>query len=247
MGVNSMNDAGRIGFLIKGNYNHTTTYDFLDVVYFGHSSYVAKKLTIGNEPAETSEYWQVLASTPSNAVTGVKGSEETAFRTGDVNLTPANIGALPSNGTAVSAQKLTKNAGTENIPIYFKDGVPSICQGSVARKKILFSGEITVSPSYTDGIYGVSNAEEYDLIDVLVDDSHIYFNFRNNLSFYPSWVTSGLSEISIITMNAYINVSKSGTGYVEFSLPIEHIISSNDISANGTEVTIHSAIGYIFH
>lgn len=242
-----MNDAGRIGFLIKGNYSNTTTYDFLDVVYFGHSSYVAKKLTLGNEPEENNEYWQILASTPGTAVTGVKGSEETVFRTGDVNLTPDNIGALPSNGTAVSAQKLTENAGAETIPIYFKNGVPSICQGSVARKKVLFDGEITVSTSYTDGIYGISNAEDYDLIDVLVDDSHIYFNFKNNLSFYPSWVNTGLSEIAITTMNAYINVSKSGTGYVEFSLPIEHIISSNDISTNGAEVTIRSAIGYIFH
>lgn len=33
-------------------------------------------------------------------VTGVKGNEESSYRTGDVNLTPANIGAIPigSNG-----------------------------------------------------------------------------------------------------------------------------------------------------
>ncbi len=94
-----MNNAGRIGFVPRGNYNRTTTYDFLDVVYFGHSSYVAKKLTIGNEPAENNEYWQILAMGPTQAVTGVKGAAEEQFRTGDVLLTPQDIGASESGHT----------------------------------------------------------------------------------------------------------------------------------------------------
>lgn len=56
-----MNNAGRIGFLIKGEYDEVATYDFLDVVFYGGASYVAKKLTIGNPPARNDEYWQVLA------------------------------------------------------------------------------------------------------------------------------------------------------------------------------------------
>lgn len=55
-------DAGRIGFLVKGEYQETETYRFLDVVYYNGSSYVAKKDTTGNRPAENSEYWQILAS-----------------------------------------------------------------------------------------------------------------------------------------------------------------------------------------
>lgn len=90
-----MNDAGRIGFVIRGDYSKTATYDFLDVVYYGNSSYVAKKLTIGNEPVDNNEYWQILAKTPASTVTGVKGAKETDFRTGNINLTPENIGATP--------------------------------------------------------------------------------------------------------------------------------------------------------
>ena len=63
-----MNDAGRIGFLIRGEYNNTETYDFLDVVYYGNSSYVAKKLTVGNPPADNNEYWQALAKVPGSTV-----------------------------------------------------------------------------------------------------------------------------------------------------------------------------------
>lgn len=56
-----MNNAGRIGFLIKGDYEEAAIYDFLDVVFYGGASYVAKKLTTGNAPERNNEYWQVLA------------------------------------------------------------------------------------------------------------------------------------------------------------------------------------------
>ena len=54
-------DAGRIGFLLRGDYSADATYGFLDVVYSGGASYVAKKETKGNPPSENSEYWQILA------------------------------------------------------------------------------------------------------------------------------------------------------------------------------------------
>lgn len=56
-----MRDAGRIGFVIRGDYTIEETYDFLDVVYYNNSSYVAKKKTTGNLPEENGEYWKILA------------------------------------------------------------------------------------------------------------------------------------------------------------------------------------------
>ena len=105
-----MNDAGRIGFLIRGEYNNTETYDFLDVVYYGNSSYVAKKLTVGNPPADNNEYWQALAKVPGSTVLGVKGNAESTYRTGNVNLTAANIGLGNVNNTADT----NKNVATAN-------------------------------------------------------------------------------------------------------------------------------------
>lgn len=110
-----MNNAGRIGFLVRGEYDSSATYDYLDVVLFGNSSYVAKKTTIGNEPAEDNEYWQILAKTPDSTVTGVKGNAEAEFRKGDINITPENIGALPSDGTAASAVKLSKSSTIDGV------------------------------------------------------------------------------------------------------------------------------------
>ena len=40
-------------------------------------------------------YWDVLAGTP---VTGVKGAKEAYYRRGNVNITPANIGAVAEGG-----------------------------------------------------------------------------------------------------------------------------------------------------
>ena len=109
-----MNDAGRIGFVTSGEYNNTQTYDFLDVVYYGNSSYVAKKLTVGNPPADNNEYWQALAKVPGSTVLGVKGNAESTYRTGNVNITAANIGALAADGNAVSATKATQD-GNGNV------------------------------------------------------------------------------------------------------------------------------------
>jgi len=44
--------------------------------------------------------WDVLAGTP---VTGVKGSAESAYRRGNVNITAENVGAIPAGGNAGSA------------------------------------------------------------------------------------------------------------------------------------------------
>lgn len=57
-----MNDAGRVGFVPKGDYDQAVAYDFLDLVYFEGSTYVAKKVTVGNTPETDNEYWHIFAA-----------------------------------------------------------------------------------------------------------------------------------------------------------------------------------------
>ena len=52
-----MNDAGRVMILPKGNYSATVQYDKLDSVTYNGSAWVATQSTIGNEPADDSDYW----------------------------------------------------------------------------------------------------------------------------------------------------------------------------------------------
>ena len=56
----------------------------------------------------TDRYWDVLAGTP---VTGVKGAKEVYYRRGNVNITPANIGAVAEGGN-ISDTTVTFNDTT---------------------------------------------------------------------------------------------------------------------------------------
>ena len=51
-----------------------------------------------------------------NTVTGIKGNSESAYRTGNVNLTPANIGALEPSGDASNIKvSFTQSSGRVNL------------------------------------------------------------------------------------------------------------------------------------
>lgn len=200
-----MNDAGRIGFVIKGNYSATETYDFLDVVYYNGSSYVAKKLTTGNTPQASDDYWQVMANANSTdisdetptftesatrtninsgekistlfgkikkwftdlkavafsgsyndlsdkpsipAAVAVKGDSETNYRTGNVNITKANIGLGNVPNVATNDQTPTFTQATTRANLTSGEKL-SISLGKISKffadlKTVAFSG------SYSD-------------------------------------------------------------------------------------------------
>ena len=76
--------------------------------------------------------------TGSNIVTAVKGSAETEYKTGNVNISPESIGLGKVNNTAdaeksvSSAAKLTVSAGSALQPIYFSNGKPASCTYKIA-------------------------------------------------------------------------------------------------------------------
>lgn len=56
----AFSDAGRIGFVIKGNYDATATYEFLDVVYSNNATYIARKVTTGDPVTDTTAWFCAL-------------------------------------------------------------------------------------------------------------------------------------------------------------------------------------------
>lgn len=104
MGADGMNDAGRVGFVIRGAYDSSASYDFLDVVYFGDSSYVAKKVTVGNEPTENNEYWQIFAK----AAQGPAGPQGVKGDTGPAGPAGSN-GATIYSGISAPGSSLGVN------------------------------------------------------------------------------------------------------------------------------------------
>lgn len=133
-----MNNAGRIGFLIKEEYDEAATYDFLDVVFYGGASYVAKKVTIGNPPVRNNEYWQILAEGGSLTTDG-DASDTTVLFDEAENRTNVNSG-----------DKLSTIAG--KIRKWFSDlsnGAGSTLLGSnLPEEKVLVSdasGKVSAS------------------------------------------------------------------------------------------------------
>lgn len=85
--------------------------------------------------------WDVLAGTP---VTGVKGNKETAYRTGNVNITPANIGALSTTGDASNTTN-TFSTASSRTNLTTKEKL-SVSLGKITKwfadlKSIAFSGK----------------------------------------------------------------------------------------------------------
>lgn len=127
--------------------NHTVDTDvpedakFTDTVYdtFVKSGTEAKAGLVPSPPttADTTRYlredgtWAVPSSSiPDDTVTGIKGNAETEYRTGKVNLTPENIGALPISGGKLTGQlqvgekvKLYTSSEGGNIQIISPDDI----------------------------------------------------------------------------------------------------------------------------
>lgn len=106
-----------------------------------------------------------------NSVTGVKGNSESSYRTGQVNLTAANIGAAAAShthsyagsasagGAATSANKLNTDAGDYLTPVYFDNGIPVESAGTAIPFIVgtgstagTWLGSLTGLTAYTDGL-----------------------------------------------------------------------------------------------
>lgn len=92
-------------------------------------------------PGNTTSYlrgdgaWATI-DVPSGAVSGVKGNAESTYRSGNVNLTPANIGAMPLGGATSLTDELTINASgypitVSNGNISIEDAIVSIINGEL--------------------------------------------------------------------------------------------------------------------
>lgn len=79
-----------------------------------------------------------------NTVTGIKGNAESAYRKGDVNLTPANIGAVASSDGDASNTKVTFAQSTSRVNLASGDTLKTafgkLSKWFVDLKAVAFSG-----------------------------------------------------------------------------------------------------------
>ena len=58
--------AGRVAPIPKGEWDYSTEYSKLDVVKHNNKTFIAKKLSTGQEPIEDNEYWMVIVDAKSS-------------------------------------------------------------------------------------------------------------------------------------------------------------------------------------
>ena len=146
----------------------------------------------------------------SSGVTGVKGAAESTYRKGNVNLTPANIGAVASN-TAITAGTFTKVAvdtkglvtgGSQATLDDIADGstrklsnyIPTSQKGANGGVATLDStGKVPTSqlPSYVDDVLEYANLSGFPTTG---EAGKIYVDKQTNKTY--RWSGSGYTEIS---------------------------------------------------
>ena len=108
----------------------------------GFAHFLGKLKTLLDGKANSTHTHAASDITSGNIVTGVKGNSENSYRTGDVNLTVANIGAAASSHTHGNIQ----NGGTlQTTDVDIANGDKLVITDSsnsskVARTSVTFDG-----------------------------------------------------------------------------------------------------------
>ena len=232
--------AGRILILPKGSYDSTTTYEFLDAVYYQGSTYICKKTALNVLPSNT-EYWQIMAqgtasasvagnyyaecdtsaSTPAKVIT-VPATEYFVLQVGDI----VNVKFTYTN-TAINPTLNINNTG--NKPIVYDTS-------AITSSNLWAGGEAGRITSFMyDGTNWVWIAHDVDLnTDALADltDTNISSVANKHILLYNS--TSGKWENKTLVANDVI-FDNTGTDLVSNNVN-DSIVEVNDKKTNNSNL-----------
>lgn len=128
-----MNDAGKIGFTIRGAYDPTETYEFLDLVYYQGSTYAVKRTVTGVTPVAHSDDYELFSQGY-----GLSDTQSTSTLTAPTSRLMKDT--TESLETAIEAKQdsATTLAGYGITDAYTKDEVDD---GLAAKQNTLTAGE----------------------------------------------------------------------------------------------------------
>lgn len=183
-------------------------------------------------------YWDVLAGTP---VTGVKGAKEAYYRRGNVNITPANIGAVAedgniSNTTVTFADTTTRvnlvsgekaSVGFRKIKKWFAD------LKSFAFKDLANNLTTTTTGSALDASQGKILNDKYGELNRSLGNLKTDFD--------------KLNSIKIKVGTAVRTVTKGENSFMLFTLEqVKNMFELESLSVNNIAILISNGDGKAF-
>lgn len=250
-------DAGRIGLVFRGNYSIATSYEYLDVVFYGVDgcSYVAIKDAIGKLPTDT-EYWQKLAEGAVNKVDVVEDGNMNQVTSNAVydaivaesNTTDTKIATVDAKIVKATSSSIGM-VKPDNTTISINNGVLS----TIADSRIA-----TLQSNLTAGNvpfrFGINSEGKYGYI-LTESGADTVIPFKNGIEFEKAipkgyYICSGNYTPTAIPSSGVIGVSSryggiiianvSGCGYT-FYIPVNYlgnIVINNDGTMNAISQTV---------
>ena len=172
--------------------------------------------------AEKTKLAGIATGAQVNTITGVKGNAETAYRTGQVNITPANIGISVVNNTADSAKS-----------------VLSATKLTTSRS-ITLTGDVSGSVGF-DGTMNVS------MTTTVADDSHNHIisnvdGLQTALDAKQATISGGASSITSSNLTANRALVSNGSGKVAASEITSTELGYLDGVSNNIQTQINSVV-----
>ena len=169
-----MASAGRILIMPKGEWNAETTYESLDLVFYGGTSWLAKKNVTGIEPSDAnSEYWFKMceATDLTSIYNRLQALEEAMVSQVDIDFTPyakaSEVEAVASDVEAMGTRLSGVESGLADVS--------SVVSG------LSSSGVKIATGSYTGNGYSGSSGKTSIMFDfepkvVFLQDSQFKFS-----------------------------------------------------------------------
>ena len=196
--------------------------------------------------------WDVLAGTP---VTGVKGSAESAYRQGNVNITAENVGAVPVGGNAGSADRAARlgRNGNAGYPMTFnwagKGGQPTWLWGGENGEDMYVYNPSNFNVSYAASAGSVNWAGIKDTPSTYPPEAHTHkLNIVSNSTFtINNYSDNPVSIVQTVDCGEYITMGNVNMRHYRLLLCTEDecengIVTEFDITKNNkTLVPVTSA------
>lgn len=180
----------------------------------------------------------VKAIADNGGVTGVKGSEEASYRTGNVSISAANVGAMAASSKFGKTIDLAYNStnGVVTATLKDQDGtVLSTDTVDLPLELIVSSGSVKTCATANNPVSGYVIGDKYiDL--VLANGSHIYIkatDFVDQITISNSGTGNAVTAISI--SGTTLTVTKGKT-FVETSRTVNGKPLSSDITLSAEDV-----------